>query len=246
MDTTLFLDINRFARRTAWAHGFMHLYALYLGLAVLAVLAVLAFWRARSGWLDVSASRIAATLWVPIGALVAFGLNQPLSQAVGRLRPYYALSHVLVLIPKVQDSSLPSDHATVAGAVIAGLWLSRERAIATVATVLGLFLAFARVYVGAHYPGDVAAGLAFGAIVSVAGYLLARPWIEALVAAISRGPLSALVGGRSAKPLETQGPAAAPTVLAATGAVRVIESAHLAPRRPGAPDDDHGEKVSSS
>ena len=56
---------------------------------------------------------------------------------------------------------MPSDHAVVAGAVIVGVLLYNWR-LGLAATVAGLALAFDRVYVGAHYPGDVPAGLVLG------------------------------------------------------------------------------------
>lgn len=31
LNNSLYLDLNRFSRHTAWAHGFMHAYALWLG-----------------------------------------------------------------------------------------------------------------------------------------------------------------------------------------------------------------------
>src|SRR5437764_319622 len=38
----------------------------------------------------------------------------------------------------------------------------------------GAVLGFARVYIAAHYPWDVAAGLLFGALVALMGWLLLR------------------------------------------------------------------------
>ena len=47
--------------------------------------------------------------------------------------------------------------------------------------VMAAAMALARVYVGAHYPEDVLAGLALGATLSVSGYLIARPVLRQLV-----------------------------------------------------------------
>ena len=66
---------------------------------------------------------VAATLWAPLGALLALGLNQPLGRLVGEPRPYDVLSHVLVLTHHTSDFSFPSDHAVMAGAVAAGVLL---------------------------------------------------------------------------------------------------------------------------
>ena len=54
-------------------------------------------------------------------------------------------------------------------------------------------MAFARVYVGAHYPGDVVAGLALGATVALAANQLGVRLIEAVLTAASKTPLRALV-----------------------------------------------------
>jgi len=233
VDTRLYLDVNRFAQRTSWAHEAMHVYALYLGVVLLAVAALAAYWRARGGWLgDSSSRRIAATLWTPIAAVAAIGIAQPINHAVARVRPYYALSHVEVLVPKAHDFSFPSDHATVAGAVVVGLWLSRQRVIAAIGTILALLLAAARVYVGAHYPGDVLGGLGLGAFVALVGYPLAVPLIERVVEILRETPLRVLVGGHRTVQATHAGPAAAPAQIRATGAVKILDGTDVVARRP--------------
>jgi len=102
---------------------------------------------------------VAVTIWAAVGTVVAVGVNQPIVNLVQRGRPYNAMAGVEVLVKHSQDSSFPSDHAVVAGAAAAAIWLVNRR-VATVATVAAVVLAFARVYVGAHYPGDVVAALA--------------------------------------------------------------------------------------
>ncbi len=156
------MDVNRFARNTSFAHYFMREYAIYGGVVLLGVTGLVAYWRARrSANPKRTVDRVA---WTAAGTLLALGLNQIVSHIVGRIRPYYALKGVEVLVPKANDFTFPSDHATVAGAMIVGLLLS-DLPTGIVAAVLGLFLAFDRVYVGAHYPGDVVGGLIFGALV---------------------------------------------------------------------------------
>ena len=55
-----------------------------------------------------------------------------------------------------------------------------NRRLGLFACVAAALLAFARVYIGAHYPLDVLAGLAFGASVTLLGWLLLRHPLTAL------------------------------------------------------------------
>ncbi len=167
MDWSLFHRINTFAARTGWAHGFMRAYAKY-GVVIFAVLLVVAgVMSLRKG-----PRALARTVWAGVAALVVLALNQPIAHAVDRARPYVAHPSVQVLISKGTDPSFMSDHSVVAGAVAAGLCFVSRR-LGVLAVVAAVVMAFARVYVGAHYPGDVLAGLAFGAIVAGAGVALA-------------------------------------------------------------------------
>ena len=199
LNTSAYLDLNHFSRETAWAHGFMHAYAVWLGPVLLALAFVapnaVAWWR--------RAPRPAALLVLGgIGTVVTLGLNQVVSQAAKELRPYVAHPQALVLAAKAHDYSFPSDHSVIAGGLTASLllivgrkvWQRRHvlerdrtgpviaeqkgngsvRALAGVSIVLGLFLCFARVYVGVHYPGDVVAGYLLASLVVVLLSLL-RP-----------------------------------------------------------------------
>lgn len=188
MDRSWFLEVNAFARATPWLHGPMRLYAHY-GVVVFAVLLLWSWWTARGAG-DVRA--VAAAVWAPAGALLALGVNQPIVHAVQEQRPYTTLPHVLVLISRSADYSFPSDHAVMAGAVTAGVLLV-SRKVGLVSAVAALLMCWARVYVGAHYPGDVLVGLLVGAAVAVAGYLVLGRLVRALVGAISRTSLRPLV-----------------------------------------------------
>jgi len=169
VDRHWYLDINRLARQTVWAHGVARAYAVWAGIAVLGLLLLAGVWASRR---DLRA--LAAALWAGLGTLVAVGLNQPLIHLAARQRPYATIPNVEVLIARGHDFTFPSDHATAAGAVICGLVLAGQRRLGLAALVAGVLLAFDRVYVGAHYPGDVVAGLVFGAVVVAVLSPLAR------------------------------------------------------------------------
>ena len=174
-DRSWFLGINEWAQDTPWLHGAMKVYAGY-GAALFAVLIVVGYLMARRTG---SARLLAASLWSGLAPLIAVAANQPIARDVDEPRPYTSLHHLLLLAHRSADPSFASDHATMAGAAAVGLLLvSRRLGIAAVAAAL--LMAFARVYVGAHYPGDVIAGLALGAAVAGLGWLaLARPitWV---------------------------------------------------------------------
>lgn len=184
-----FLDVNHLARATAWLHAPVRTYADF-GVVLFAGLLLVSWWLARG---EGDLRRVTAALWAPVGALLALGVNQFLAAAVSEPRPYTVLPHALVLVSRSGDPSFPSDHAVMAGAVAAGVWLAHRR-LGVVAAVLAVLMAFARVYVGAHFPLDVLAGLVVGGVVAWTSYALLHRPLERLVGAAARtGPGRLLV-----------------------------------------------------
>ena len=168
LDDQWLASVNGFSRHTGWLHGAVLGYATY-GLVLFGVLLVLGLWITRSG----SNRALAAAGWACLATLIAVGLNQPLVSTFAEARPYTTHPGLLVLATRSTDFSFPSDHAVMAGAAAAGLWLI-SRVLGAIATVAALAMAFARVYIAAHYPWDVVAGLVFGALVALVGWALLR------------------------------------------------------------------------
>lgn len=191
-----YLTINGWARHSGWAHSIMHAYALWAGLVLLAALLVLGYLRGRTA--AGSPARVGAALITAVAAVVGLGVNQVISHAVREPRPYVTYPHALVLVARAADFSFPSDHTVVAGALTLGLFFV-HRGLAVVAMVLAILLAFARIYVGAHYPADVVGGLLIGALVCATLLALLRIPVRAALVGLTRTPLARLVGpGRAA------------------------------------------------
>lgn len=183
-----FLAVNRLAQTTPLLHAPMAIYAEF-GVALFAAALLAAWWRARRQQ-DLRA--MVAAVWAPAGALLALALNQPLVDLVREPRPYSAFPHALLLVARSQDYSFPSDHAVMAGAVAAGVLLTHRR-LGVATAVAAVVMAFARVYVGAHFPLDTIIGLLIGAAVSYLGYLAVRRLLSAVVTGLTRTRLRSLL-----------------------------------------------------
>jgi undecaprenyl-diphosphatase len=134
-------------------------------LLYLAVAALLALWFRPPA--------LRAGLAAGLGALLALGLAATLGALHAEARPFVA-DHFSPLFPHDPDASFPSDHLAVLGAVTSATWLGSRRLGYSVAA-LSLVVAFARVFAGVHYVGDVAAGFALGMASGVVAWYALAP-----------------------------------------------------------------------
>lgn len=157
MDTAILEKINGLAPRVGLLTPVMIAIARYG--PVLCAIALVWFWL-RGRYSEQRGSIVAG-----IATLLALGLGQLLGLAWPRPRPYERLP-VHLLVPRVHDTSFPSDHATLGFAVAVGvLFFHRKAGMWLMA--FAIILAYSRVFVGAHYPTDVIAGAALGSLAAV-------------------------------------------------------------------------------
>lgn len=107
------------------------------------------------GWLRGSERTRKLMLQATASGLAGLLINQAIGLVWQHPRPFMiGLGHTL--IPHVADSSFPSDHLTLLWAVsFSFLMHRRARSAGTVLALLGLPMAWARIYLGVHFPLDI-------------------------------------------------------------------------------------------
>lgn len=129
---------------------------LFIGAALLLLL----FKSTRKG----GASALAAML---LGMIVT---NLTIKPLVSRARPWVVMEGFTALVAEHDPNSFPSGHSCAAFAFGVALCMALpqkwQKAAALVAAAL---MALSRLYVGVHFPSDVAAGALIGALCGLAG-----------------------------------------------------------------------------
>ena len=171
LNGSIFDAINDLAGHVTIADNVMKFGAQYMIFAIAALVAV--SWFLRVG--DDRARRIAVYTAILAAALSILAV-QVIQHFYVHQRPFVARSDVVLLISHGKDASFPSEHATTAFALAAGIAVYRLR-FGMVLLLLASVVAFSRVYVGVHYPGDVVGGAILG--ISIAAVLRgARPMLD--------------------------------------------------------------------
>jgi undecaprenyl-diphosphatase len=208
----LYRDVTEFAQGTpSWVHEVADV-GTDAGLLLFAVLFVAGWWRARG--LDARAMGLA--LLAPFAVVSAYLVSEVSKSFIEEERPCRAVAGAvhIAACPPQGDWSFPSNHATIAAASAAAIVVA-WRAMAPLVLPLAALMAFSRVFVGVHYPHDVAAGFVLGVVVAplVALVLVRvlRPLVESVrgVAAgavlLGAGPAAAGAGGPVGPPVGRPG-----------------------------------------
>jgi undecaprenyl-diphosphatase len=142
------------------------------------LLVVLVVFARHERFAPVRRAAVAAGLSAGLGLLVV----KIITEFYDRARPFVAHPGVVHLFARhAPDASFPSDHATASMAIAVAFLLRRRFFLGVLTFVFAAILDFGRVAAGFHYPTDVLAGAAIGAL---AALLLWTPplrtWIDAL------------------------------------------------------------------
>ncbi|MFI1400150.1 phosphatase PAP2 family protein [Streptomyces sp. NPDC020681] len=183
-DLSLLFDINGLAKDTpSWLDRAISFAGEYGILLAMVLLVLWCWWSVRRrGTAADSVASVAGIVWAPLAAGLALLVNVPIRGFVERPRPFVDHRGIEVLVAGKTDFSFVSDHATLAMALGAGLFVA-HRKFGYAALGLALALGFCRVFMGVHYPTDVIGGFALGTAVTLLLAPLALALLTPLVSA---------------------------------------------------------------
>lgn len=117
-------------------------------------------------------------------AVLALLINLVIHTLYDRPRPYesHAIAHPW---SSSTDASFPSDHAS-ASLAIAFTILAFDLPVGLLFLVVALLITVGRVFIGAHYPGDILASAVVAAVSSLVVVRYGRPLVAFLVRLVER------------------------------------------------------------
>ncbi|MFF0412470.1 phosphatase PAP2 family protein [Kitasatospora sp. NPDC004745] len=197
IDGGLYTRVNEWAQAAPhWLDELIRLWSA-VGLGLFAVFMLYAWWRARGA----DSAVMAGVLASPVIVVLAYAANSALKSTVEEVRPCAQIpgSVSLEACPGTGDWSFPSNHTVIAFAAATALWFV-DRRLGWIAGLFAVLMGASRVWVGVHYPHDVAVGALVGVLVALVLAALARRC----------GPLVDRMRGGALRPL--LGPGALPLV----------------------------------
>lgn len=184
MDSSaLYRDITGFAHSTpGWVRSAFEGWTEY-GLLLFGLLCIAVWWRSRAHG---DPRAVALAVAAPLATALAYAASEAVKSTVDEERPCRAVAGAaapLIPCPPTGDWSFPSNHAALAGAAAVALALAVRR-LALLTVPLALLMAFSRVFVGVHYPHDVAMGLLLGGSLAALAVLALTGPISTMIAAV--------------------------------------------------------------
>jgi undecaprenyl-diphosphatase len=111
-----------------------------------------------------------------VSAVIAFGLAELIGKLAGKLhvnyQPFAELDDVNQLVEHAIDNSFPSDH-TILFFSFCFTFLFFRKKPAVLWVITAILVGLSRIWVGVHYPGDVAVGALIG---------IASAWVASRIA----------------------------------------------------------------
>ncbi|WP_242250621.1 undecaprenyl-diphosphatase [Bacillus cereus group sp. BfR-BA-01379] len=163
------IDIFRVINDLGEQYSFLNSTMVFLAEYMVYILAfiVLAYWFTRS-----RKSRM-----MVMQAMVAFVIAEVIGKIAGEFhlnyQPFAVLPDVNKLVDHTVDNSFPSDHTILFFSICFSFWLVRKKT-GWLWLILAFSVAISRIWVGVHYPFDVAIGALIGCVSAFFSYWLVQ------------------------------------------------------------------------
>lgn len=156
LNDTLFLMLNASTLPTPPVFGMAVFFAQYLILTVPVAMGLL--------WLRADEAQRRSLIAAAIAGAIGLAVNQAIGWVWQHPRPFVVgIGHTY--LAHAADSSFPSDHLTLIWSVAFALLLdNRTRTAGVAAALFGLPVAWARIFLGVHYPMDMAGSIVVAGI----------------------------------------------------------------------------------
>lgn len=167
LDASLYLQINHLPHTRLLNRIFYTITLIFTGGAAwYALMGLITVTRPRFGW------RLIRDTAIPL-AIATSLVEYPIKRYFRRRRPFITIVQAIVVGMKPGTWSFPSGHSATA---FAGAWLFSRvfPRLRTLFYTMASLVAFSRIYLGDHYPGDVVSGSALGVLFAI--FLRRLPW----------------------------------------------------------------------
>ena len=114
---------------------------------------------------------MACLISMVIGLVVT---NLVIKNWAARPRPYDFFEDLTLIIERQHDFSFPSGHSTNSFACAWVIFRMAKKRYGVPALLLAILISLSRLYVGVHYPTDVAAGVVIGIVCAECARLIVR------------------------------------------------------------------------
>ena len=100
--------------------------------------------------------------------------NLVIKNWAARIRPYDFFNDLSIIIERQKDFSFPSGHTSNSFACAWVIFRMAKKRYGVPALLLAILISLSRLYVGVHYPTDVAAGVVIGIVSAECARLIVR------------------------------------------------------------------------
>lgn len=181
INETIFYSVNGLAGHSSYLDNFFIAITSYTAMMIIFISAlVFVFWDRRKSFVQKMENK--RVYYVLFSVLITLSIVYVLKNILEIPRPFEVLRNVKQLIPETRGVSFPSGHAAFTMSLATAVYLIhpqyRKMFFVKALFVIAFLVIYSRVFVGVHYPIDIAVGALIGTLTSLSLFKLFHKYLD--------------------------------------------------------------------